>query len=71
MQKEHPISLNMLSFNGVVKILETIRDAYPDDPASIDHIYIDTGDCIMYVHYCLFYLPQFYIIFNSWRIRVL
>lgn len=44
MLKACPISLNTLSYNGVIKILETIRDIKPiRECPTVQHVYVDTG----------------------------
>ncbi len=44
MLKAHPVSLNTLSYNGVIHMLETIRDIKPErDAPIVHHVYVDTG----------------------------
>ena len=44
MLKASPKSLNSLSYDTVIHILESIRDISPDPP-SVQHLYVDTvGD---------------------------
>jgi hypothetical protein len=42
MLKASPISLNAISYNGVIRMLETIRDISPNPPC-VEHVYVDTG----------------------------
>lgn len=45
MLRAHPISLNTLSYNGVIRILETLRDVKPEREAPVvHHVYVDTGN---------------------------
>lgn len=56
MLRPHPVSLNAMSYDAVVKALETIRDVEPVPPCP-SNIYIDTvGD------------PEYY---KSWLVRAL
>jgi hypothetical protein len=44
MLRPHPTSLNTVSYNGVIRMLETIRDVKPEREAPIvHHVYVDTG----------------------------
>ena len=36
------MSLNAISYNGVIRMLEAIRDASPNPPC-VEHVYVDTG----------------------------
>jgi hypothetical protein len=42
MQRAHPISLNKISYDAVIRALETIRDVKPEPPI-VEHVYVDTG----------------------------
>jgi hypothetical protein len=44
MLRAHPVSLNAVSYNGVIRMLETIRDVKPEREAPVvHHVYVDTG----------------------------
>lgn len=58
MLKASPISLNTISYNGVIRMLETIRDVSPNPPC-VEHVYVDTG--------MRKYMSQKYIILCKWE----
>lgn len=44
MLRANPVSLNTLSYNGVIRMLEKIRDIKPiRDCPTVQHVYVDTG----------------------------
>jgi hypothetical protein len=48
MLRPHPTSLNTVSYNGVIRMLETIRDVKPEREAPIvHHVYVDTGSPLL------------------------
>lgn len=42
MQRAHPVSLNKMSYDAVIRALESIRNIRPEPPV-VDHVYVDTG----------------------------
>ena len=42
MLRVNPVSLNKISYDSVVRALETIRDIKPSAPV-VDHVFVDTG----------------------------
>jgi len=57
MLRKTPISLNVLSYNGVIRMLETIRDSSIDSPMVVTDVYVDTGWTSTNIckFYCKFY----------------